>query len=245
MAVFLSMADVVRRVANTHDAVQGYVPGIDRFGNVQQRPDPEGPRIVFYGSITGSSSPTARGSTPIWSAISGAPSRSWLVFEWRACPTPTRPHRLAFDLKRALDSAGIGLGFATMRETLRVDLADGQVLARIGEENLFETVDAAVAAAGPDPGGDVEGADAQEGEERSTIRAFAYRRTAAAGGQVQAPRPAQGRDPDDVVHRFEDLRRQAVRPSPSTHAIRPTSSPACSAANRSVECGVTSAARIR
>jgi hypothetical protein len=33
-----------------------------------------------------------------------------------------------------------------MRETLRVDLEEGQVLAHIGEENLFETVEAAVIA---------------------------------------------------------------------------------------------------
>jgi SulP family sulfate permease len=150
VAVFLSMAEVVRRVANPHDAVQGFVPSIDRFGNVSSHPDAEvilgiviyrlDDRIFFANS--------QRVNGRIWSAISGAPKPvHWLVFDAAGVPdTDSAAQAALLDLKRGLDSAGIGLVFATMRETLRLDLAEAQVLEQIGEDNLFETVEAAVIA---------------------------------------------------------------------------------------------------
>ncbi len=150
VAVFLSMADVVRRVANPHDAVQGFVPSIDRFGNIDSHPDAEVIHgIVIYrldDRIFFANSQRVNGR--IWSAISGAPKPvRWLVFDVAGVPdTDSAAQAALVDLKRGLDSAGIGLVFATMRETLRIDLEEGQVLDQIGEENLFETVQAAVMA---------------------------------------------------------------------------------------------------
>ncbi len=150
VAVFLSMVDVVRRVANPHDAVQGYVPSIDRFGNVESHPDAEvTPGIVVYrldDRIFFANCQRVNGR--IWSAISSAPRPvRWLVFDVAGVPdTDSAAQAALLDLKRGLDSAGIGLVFATMRETLRVDLAEGQVLDQLGAENLFETVEAAVSA---------------------------------------------------------------------------------------------------
>ncbi len=150
VAVFLSMAEVVRRVANPHDAVQGFVPSIDRFGNVSSHPDAEVVKgIVIYrldDRIFFANSQRVNGR--IWSAISGAPKPvHWLVFDAAGVPdTDSAAQAALLDLKRGLDSAGIGLVFATMRETLRLDLAEAQVLDQIGEDNLFETVEAAVIA---------------------------------------------------------------------------------------------------
>jgi high affinity sulfate transporter 1 len=150
VAVFLSMADVVRRVANPHDAVQGYVPSIARFGNVESHPDAE----VIHGIVIYRLDDRIffancqRVNARIWSAISGAPKPVlWLVFDVAGVPdTDSAAQAALLDLRRGLESAGIGLVFATMRETLRVDLAEGQVLDHIGEDNLFETVEAAVSA---------------------------------------------------------------------------------------------------
>jgi MFS superfamily sulfate permease-like transporter len=148
VAVFLSMVDVVRRVANPHDAVQGYVPSIDRFGNVESHPDAEvTPGIVVYrldDRIFFANCQRVNGR--IWSAISSAPRPvRWLVFDVAGVPdTDSAAQSALLDLKRGLDSAGIGLVFATMREPLRVDLLEGQVLDQLGAENLFETVEAAV-----------------------------------------------------------------------------------------------------
>jgi MFS superfamily sulfate permease-like transporter len=150
VAVFLSMADVVRRVANPHDAVQGFVPSIDRFGNVDSHPDAEVINgIVIYrldDRIFFANCHRVNGR--IWSAISGAPKPvNWLVFDVAGVPdTDAAAQAALLDLKRGLDKAGIGLVFATMRETLRMDLEDALVLEQLGEANLFETVEAAVIA---------------------------------------------------------------------------------------------------
>jgi sulfate permease, SulP family len=150
VAVFLSMADVVRRVANPHDAVQGFVPSIDRFGNVDSHPDAE----VIHGIVIYRLDDRIffancqRVNARIWSAISAAPKPvRWLVFDVAGVPdTDSAAQAALLDLKRGLDTAGIGLVFATMRETLRVDLLEGQVLDQLGEGTLFETVEAAVMA---------------------------------------------------------------------------------------------------
>jgi high affinity sulfate transporter 1 len=150
VAVFLSMADVVRRVANPHDAVQGFVPSIDRYGNVDSHPDAE----VIHGIVIYRLDDRIffancqRVNARIWSAISAAPRPvRWLVFDVAGVPdTDSAAQAALLDLKRGLDTAGIGLVFAMMRETLRVDLDEGQLLDQIGEGNLFETVEAAVIA---------------------------------------------------------------------------------------------------
>ncbi len=148
IAVFLSMADVVRRVAHPHDAVQGYVPSIDRFGNVESHPDAEVlPGIVIYRLDDRILFANAQHvNSRIWSAISAAPDPvRWLVFDVAGVPdTDSAAQAALLDLKRGLDGAGIGLVFATMRESLRLDLLHGHVLQVLGEDNIFETVDAAV-----------------------------------------------------------------------------------------------------
>jgi MFS superfamily sulfate permease-like transporter len=137
-------------VANPHDAVQGFVPSIDRFGNVDSHPDAE----VIHGIVIYRLDDRIffancqRVNARIWSAISAAPKPvRWLVFDVAGVPdTDSAAQAALLDLKRGLDTAGIGLVFAMMRETLRVDLDEGQVLDQIGEGNLFETVEAAVIA---------------------------------------------------------------------------------------------------
>jgi SulP family sulfate permease len=147
IAVVLSMAEVVRRVANPHDAVQGYVPSIDRFGNINSHPDAEiVPGIVIYrldDRIFFANS--QRVNARIWSAISAAPQPvRWLVFDVAGVPdTDSAAQAALLELKRGLDEAGIGLVFSMMRESLRVDLEQADVLQVLGPENLFETVDAA------------------------------------------------------------------------------------------------------
>ncbi len=149
VAVVLSMADVVRRVANPHDAVQGYVPSIGRYGNVSSHADAEViPGVVVYRLddrifFANSQRVVAR----IWSAIGAAPQPvHWLVFDAAGVPdTDSAAQASLLDLKRGLTDRGIGLVFATMRESLRVDLVDAGLMDYLGSENLFETVEAAVA----------------------------------------------------------------------------------------------------
>jgi MFS superfamily sulfate permease-like transporter len=128
--------------------VQGYVPSIDRFGNINSHPDAEiVPGIVIYrldDRIFFANS--QRVNSRIWSAISAAPQPvRWLVFDVAGVPdTDSAAQAALLELKRGLDEAGIGLVFSMMRESLRVDLDQADVLPVLGSENLFETVDAAV-----------------------------------------------------------------------------------------------------
>ncbi|HEX6888144.1 MAG TPA: SulP family inorganic anion transporter, partial [Candidatus Nanopelagicales bacterium] len=129
IAVVLSMANVVYRVANPHDAVQGYVPSIERFGNVTSHPDAHVvPGMVVYRLDDRMFFANCqRVNTRIWAALSAAPQPvHWLIFDVAGVPdTDSAAQQALLDLKQGLEAAGVGLVFATMRETLRVDLAEG------------------------------------------------------------------------------------------------------------------------
>jgi high affinity sulfate transporter 1 len=150
IAVFLSMAEVVRRIANPHDAVQGYVPSIGRFGNVSTHPDAAVlPGIVVYrldDRIFFANAQRVHGR--IRSAIKAAPKPvNWLVFDVAGVPdTDAAAQAMLLDLKADLDRDGIGLVFSTMRESLRLDLLTAGILDVLGPDNLYETDEAAVAA---------------------------------------------------------------------------------------------------
>ncbi len=149
VAVFLSMADVVRRVAHPHDAVQGYVPSIDRFGNIETHPDAEVvPGIVVYrldDRILFAN--CQRVNSRIRAAVRAAPQPvHWLVFDVAGVPdTDSAAQAALLELKHWLDERSIGLVFATMRESLYLDLKEAGVTHRLGDGVLFETVEAAVA----------------------------------------------------------------------------------------------------
>ena len=142
------MADVVRRVANPHDAVQGFVPSIGRYGNVGSHPDAQVvPGIVIYrldDRIFFAN--CQRVVNRIMAAIAAAPEPvEWLVFDVAGVPdTDSAAQAALIDLEIALSARGIGLVFATMRETLRVDLVQAGLTDLLGADRVFETVEAAV-----------------------------------------------------------------------------------------------------
>jgi SulP family sulfate permease len=148
VAVVLSMADVVRRVANPHDAVQGFVPSIGRYGNVESHRDAEViPGIVIYrldDRIFFANSQRVVGR--IMSAIAAAPQPvKWLVFDVAGVPdTDSAAQAALIDLHNGLVEKNIGLVFATMRESLHIDLQQAGLMTMFGEDRIFETVDAAV-----------------------------------------------------------------------------------------------------
>ncbi len=149
VAVALSMADVVRRVANPHDAVQGFVPSIRRYGNVESHPDAEViPGIVVYRLDDRIFFANAdRVVNRIWSAIAAAPQPvRWLVFDVAGVPdTDSAAQAALVELISRLKERHIGLVFATMRESLVEDLEQAELMRVIGEDRVFETVGAAVA----------------------------------------------------------------------------------------------------
>jgi MFS superfamily sulfate permease-like transporter len=150
VAVALSIADVTRRAARPHDAVQGYVPSIGRFGNVSSHADAQVvPGIVIYRLDDRIFFANAhRVVRRMWAAVEAAPQPvRWLVFDAAGVPDSDSAAQSALtDLVSALHARGIGLVVAVMRQSLRDDLDAGHMLELIGEENIFETVEAAVAA---------------------------------------------------------------------------------------------------
>jgi MFS superfamily sulfate permease-like transporter len=140
---------VVRRVANPHDAVQGFVPSIARFGNVESHPDAEVmPGIVIYRLDDRMFFANCeRVVRRIKAAVAAAPQPvHWLVWDVAGVPDTDSAAQVSLvDLKRWLHERDIGLVFATMRESLREDLEAAEILDELGTENVFETVAAAVA----------------------------------------------------------------------------------------------------
>ena len=245
VAVFLSMADVVRRVANPHDAVQGFVPSIDRFGNVDSHPDAEVIHgIVIYrldDRIFFANCQRVNGR--IWSAISGAPKPvRWLVFDVAGCPRhrlrgpgcaprPQARPRQGGDRPGLRDDArdpahrprgGAGPRPDRRGQPLRdrrgrrhrlpgADGGRGRI--RTGHAGWPPTTPATPAA--PDHAG-ARDRRVQPIPDRllaevgdPSRRVQAHRR---GGGQVEALRAAEDRDPDDVVHGREHLVRAGRAP---------------------------------
>ena len=146
IAVALSMVDVVRRSARPRDAVLGYVGSLGRWADVRFNPAARlTPGVVVYrldDRLFFANASYFKGRIRESVAAAPPPVHS-LVFDVAGVPdTDSAAQAALLDLKRGLDTAGIGLVFAMMRETLRVDLDEGQAsLDQIGEGNLFETVE--------------------------------------------------------------------------------------------------------
>lgn len=149
VAVLLSMMDVIRKAASPHDAVMGYVPSIGRYGNVSSHPDAQvTPGVVVYRLDDRMFFANAhRVHRRILAAIDAAPKPvRWLVFYAGGVPdSDSAAQATLLDLKHGLDLQGIGMVFAVMRESLRVDLDQGGLIDVIGEHNIYETVESAVA----------------------------------------------------------------------------------------------------
>ena len=150
IAVLLSIVDVVRRSAQPHDAVLGWVDRLGRYGNVQlHRSARVTPGVVVYrldDRLFFANARYVRGRA--LEALRGAPTPArWLVFDAEAMAhvdaTGVDALRdLAADLRRD----GIGLVVARMKPQVYERLAAAGVNEAIGIDRFHPTVRAAVAA---------------------------------------------------------------------------------------------------
>jgi SulP family sulfate permease len=151
-AIFLSVADLVRRVARPHDARLGFVPGMAGMHDVDDFPQAEPvPGLVVY-----------RWDSPLFFANAdnfvlralaavelsgGAGSVRWFVLNCEAVVELDVTGADALeDLRRGLVEHGVAFGLARVTQEMLAQLAHTGLTERIGEDMVFETLPTAVAA---------------------------------------------------------------------------------------------------
>jgi high affinity sulfate transporter 1 len=149
IAVLLSVVDVVRRSAQPHDAVLGWVDRHGRWENVQLHPSARvTPGVVVYrldDRLFFANARYVKGR--VREALRGAPDTPrWLVFdaETVAHVDATGVEALR-ELVRELRRDDVELVVARIRPHVRNLLEAGEVVAVIGADRFFPTVRAAVA----------------------------------------------------------------------------------------------------
>ncbi|GAA0630624.1 SulP family inorganic anion transporter [Sporichthya brevicatena] len=149
-AVVLSLADLLRRVARPHDAVQGFVPGLAGMHDVADYPDAETvPGLLVY-----------RYDSPLFfanaenfhrrllDAYRGAePPPRWVVLNVEAMvEIDVTAAEVLARLHTELKAQGVVLAMAQVKQDLRRDLDASGLTDRIGADHLFPTLPTAVAA---------------------------------------------------------------------------------------------------
>jgi SulP family sulfate permease len=150
VAIGLSVADLMRRVARPHDAVQGFVPDLAGMHDVDDYPTATVlPGLVVY-----------RYDSPLFFANaedfrqralaahgSAEPPVRWFVLNTEAVSEVdvTGVDSLR-QLREHLATQGCELGLARVKQDLRDALAPSGLLEEIGEDRIFPTLPTAVAA---------------------------------------------------------------------------------------------------
>jgi SulP family sulfate permease len=148
LAVALSVVDAVRRSADPHDAVLGYVERLDRYADVRVHPSARiVPGVLVYrldDRLFFANTNYVEGR--IREAISGAPAPvRWLVFDAEALNhVDTTGVRMLTELIESLRKESITFVFARLHSPIHDDLAEAGVLDLVGEEHVYPTVHAAV-----------------------------------------------------------------------------------------------------
>jgi MFS superfamily sulfate permease-like transporter len=154
LAVGLTIIDAIRRSAKPHDAVLGRVDRLDRYADVRFHPSATViPGILvyrlddrlFFANVNYVQS-------RIREAIAGAPAPvHWLIFDAEGLNhVDATGVDLLTDLVTSLREEDITFVLARLKSPMTEHLAEAGVLALIGEEHVYPTVHAAVAA-GPVP----------------------------------------------------------------------------------------------
>jgi high affinity sulfate transporter 1 len=150
VAVVLSILHATSRSARPHDAVLGWVERLGRYADVSTHPSARvTPGVVVYrldDQLFFANANYVRAR--ILEALDGAtgPTR-WLVFDAEGVSTvDATGTEMLEQLLDQLTTMGIELAVARAKDPLLTALESAQLVDRIGEENLFPNVEAAVAA---------------------------------------------------------------------------------------------------
>lgn len=149
IAVGLSVLDLLRRVARPHDAILGQVPGIAGLHDVDDYPDAQQyPGLLIY-----------RYDSPLFfanaedfrvralAAASSVEGLRWFVLNVEAIVEVDLTGVDALEsVRQELESRGIVMGLARLKQDLRAQLAASGLPDRIGEDHIFPTLPTAVTA---------------------------------------------------------------------------------------------------
>ncbi len=148
LAVALSVVDAVRRSADPHDAVLGYVERMDRYADVRVHPSARiVPGVLVYrldDRLFFANTNYVEGR--IREAVAGAPAPvHWLVFDAEALNhVDATGVRMLAEMIESLRKESITFVFARLHSPIQEHLADAGVLDLVGEEHVYPTVHAAV-----------------------------------------------------------------------------------------------------
>jgi high affinity sulfate transporter 1 len=148
LAIALSVVDAVRRSADPHDAVLGYVDRLDRYADVRLHPSAQSvPGVLVYrldDRLFFANANYVKGR--IREAIAGAPTPiRWLVFDAEALNhIDATGVRTLTELIEALREESITFVFARLHSQMSGELKEAGVLDLIGEDHDYPTVHAAV-----------------------------------------------------------------------------------------------------
>ena len=147
-AVGLSVADLLRRVARAHDAVQGSVPGLAGLHDVDDYPQAKTtPGLLVYrydAPLFFANADDFR--TRVLAAVAAETTPvEWVVLNMEAnVEIDLTATDLLEDLRSELASRGIVLALARVKQDLAVYLERAGLLARIGAEHVFPTLPTAL-----------------------------------------------------------------------------------------------------
>ncbi len=148
LAIALSVVDAVRRSADPHDAVLGYVERLDRYADVRVHPSARiVPGVLVYrldDRLFFANTNYVQGR--IREAVAGAPAPvHWLVFDAEALNhVDATGVRMLTEMIESLRKESITFVFARLHSPIHDDLAEAGVLDLVGEEHVYPTVHAAV-----------------------------------------------------------------------------------------------------
>jgi SulP family sulfate permease len=150
VAIGLSVADLMRRVARPHDAVQGFVPDLAGMHDVDDYPTATvlpGLVVYRYDSPLFFANAEDFRARAVAAFESAEPPARWFVLNTEAVSEVdvTAVDRLRL-LREHLAAQGCELGLARVKQDLRATLAPSGLLEEIGEDRIFPTLPTAVAA---------------------------------------------------------------------------------------------------
>lgn len=150
VAVGLSVAELLSRVARPHDAVQGLVPGLAGMHDVDDFPDARViPGLVVYrydSPLFFANAEDFRRSALAAVAEQEVPVR-WFVLNTEAnVEVDITALDSVDELRRELGQRGVEFAMARVKQDLRDDLDAYGLSASVGEERIFPTLPTAVAA---------------------------------------------------------------------------------------------------
>ena len=149
-AIALSIADLLRRVARPHDAIQGFVPGVAGMHDIDDYPEADlVPGLLVYrydAPLFFANAENFRGRA--MAAVNDFPGPvEWFVLNAEANVEVDLTALDAVDELRAeLERRGIVFAMARVKQDLRDQLEAAGLIDKIGEDRIFMTLPTAVEA---------------------------------------------------------------------------------------------------